>query len=86
VVDFIKDRSNDKSQIYVRGYTDAMGDDDVNKRLSQRRAKSVADRLKLKNAIVEGIGEDLLLYSNDTPEGRFYCRTVQIIIETPIDD
>jgi len=86
VLDFIKDRSNDKSKIYIRGYTDAMGDETVNKRLSERRARTVADRLKLRNAIVEGIGEDELLYDNTTPEGRFYCRTVQIIIETPIDD
>ncbi len=86
VIDFIKDRSNDKSKIYIRGYTDAMGDETINKRLSERRARTVADKLKLRNAIVEGIGEDELLYDNTTPEGRFYCRTVQIIIETPIDD
>jgi hypothetical protein len=31
----------------------------------------------------EGVGESTLLYPNDSPEGRFYCRTVQVLIETP---
>ncbi|MEI6089253.1 MAG: hypothetical protein WCR42_02265 [bacterium] len=34
---------------------------------------------------VQGVGEDTLLYNNDVPEGRFYCRTVQIVVKTPIE-
>ena len=34
----------------------------------------------------KGLGESVLLYDNDIPEGRFYCRTVEVILETPLDD
>lgn len=84
VVDLIKDRVNDRAKVYIYGYTDSLGTDEINKRISKDRAQSVARRLNIKNAEVKGIGEDDLLYDNDTPEGRFYCRTVQIIIETPV--
>jgi len=57
-----------------------------NKKISSKRAKAVADRLKIPSAQVEGVGETEILYDNSTPEGRYYCRTVQITIETPIDD
>jgi hypothetical protein len=32
----------------------------------------------------EGMGERELIYNNELPEGRFYCRTVTITVETPI--
>ncbi len=86
VVDFVKERVTDKAKVYIKGYTDIIGEVEINKRISEKRAKSVADRLKIKQAQVEGIGKDELLYDNATPEGRFYCRTVQIIIETPVDE
>ncbi len=86
VVDFVKERVTDKARVYIKGYTDIMGEVEINKKISEKRAKSVADRLKIKQAQVEGIGKDELLYDNSTPEGRFYCRTVQIIIETPVDE
>ncbi len=86
VVDFVKERVTDKARVYIKGYTDIMGETEINKRISEKRAKSVADRLKIKQAQVEGIGKDQLLYDNSTPEGRFYCRTVQIIIETPVEE
>lgn len=86
VVDFIKDRITTNAKVYIRGYTDLIGDEAINKRISEKRAKAVANRLKIPSAEVEGIGEDVILYDNDTPEGRYYCRTVQIIIETPVHD
>ncbi|MDX9791514.1 MAG: OmpA family protein [Candidatus Kapabacteria bacterium] len=86
VVDFIKDRITDNAKVYVRGYTDLIGEEEINKRISEKRANAVAKRLKIPRAIVEGIGEEVVLYNNDTPEGRYYCRTVQIIIETPVHD
>jgi outer membrane protein OmpA-like peptidoglycan-associated protein len=63
-----------------------MGDEDINKVISERRAKSVANRLRLRDAIIKGVGEENLLYNNRLPEGRFYCRTVQITVETPVKD
>lgn len=86
VVDFVKQRIKDNAQVYVYGYSDSMGDEDINKKISERRAKSVANRLRLRDAIVKGVGEENLLYNNRLPEGRFYCRTVQITVETPVED
>jgi hypothetical protein len=31
---------------------------------------------------LEAVGSDRLLFDNDLPEGRNYCRTVQIVVET----
>ena len=86
VVDFVKNRITDKAKVYVYGYSDSMGEEDINKKISERRAKSVANRLRLRDAEVKGLGEERLLYDNDLPEGRFYCQTVQITVETPVKD
>jgi hypothetical protein len=32
----------------------------------------------------EGVGNAELLFNNDIPEGRFYCRTVNIVVKTPV--
>ncbi len=85
VVDFVKNRITDESKIYIYGYTDTMGEEEVNKRISDKRAISVLKRLNINsNVTVEGKGESELLYDNSLPEGRFYCRTVTINIETPV--
>lgn len=84
VVDFVKGRITPEAIVTIRGYTDALGDEGVNKRISQKRADAVAKRIKIPGAIVEGSGENPLLFDNKLPEGRFYCRTVQILIETPV--
>ncbi len=86
VVDFVKQRITDSAKVYINGYSDSMGDEEINKVISERRAKSVANRLRLRDAIVKGVGEENLLYNNKLPEGRFYCRTVQITVETPVKD
>ncbi|MFC2132077.1 OmpA family protein, partial [Bacteroidota bacterium] len=74
----------DDARIKVTGYSDRVGNDDYNLKLSSRRAKAVAGSLLHPNTVYEGVGESDLLYNNDLPEGRFYCRTVDIIVETPI--
>lgn len=86
VVDFVKDRITENANVYIYGYSDSMGDEAINKTISERRAKSVANRLRLRDAEVKGLGEENLLYDNSLPEGRFYCRTVQITVETPVKD
>jgi outer membrane protein OmpA-like peptidoglycan-associated protein len=86
VVDFVKNRITDSAKVYITGYSDSMGDEKINQTISERRAKSVASRLRLRNADVRGLGEQELLYDNSLPEGRFYCRTVQITVETPVKD
>ncbi len=88
ILNEVKKRVASGSSILVQGHTDRTGDARYNLVLSAKRAKSVARRL---TAILgplsiryEGLGEEPLLFDNDTPEGRFYCRTVQVAIETPI--
>jgi outer membrane protein OmpA-like peptidoglycan-associated protein len=84
--------------IFVTGYTDRVGNEDGNKRLSLARARSTADALGLltkdagaensrgnsqekSRAFITGNGSTPLLYDNDVPEGRFYCRTVIVQIQ-----
>ena len=85
VVDFIKQRINPDSKIFIYGFTDSIGEEEINRKISDKRALAVLKRLNINsNVVVEGKGETELLYDNNTPEGRFYCRTVTINIETPI--
>jgi outer membrane protein OmpA-like peptidoglycan-associated protein/photosystem II stability/assembly factor-like uncharacterized protein len=78
------------ANVRVFGYTDMVGADDLNQTLSQRRAESVAQTLGLtpqsvQTLVIKGRGEEPpLLYDNDTPEGRFYCRAVIIELDSPV--
>lgn len=83
IVGNIKDKISSSSQVRITGYTDRSGAEDYNQRLSEQRARSVAQALGASNASVAGLGERLPLYDNSTPEGRFYSRTVEVIVETP---
>lgn len=85
VLDFVRSRIKPKSLITITGHTDRIGDDKVNLRLSQKRADEAAKHLKIKNAEIKGLGKSILLYDNILPEGRFYCRTVRIMIENPVE-
>lgn len=71
--------------ILIEGYTDSKGDDAYNQDLSERRAQAVkqalvdmygidADRL-----VAKGGGESNPVASNDTEEGRYQNRRVEII-------
>jgi outer membrane protein OmpA-like peptidoglycan-associated protein len=81
----INRRINKKSEVGVKAYTDKIGDDDYNMKLSQRRAASAANSLEGNNIEADGLGESVLLYDNSLPEGRFYSRTVEVIVKTPIE-
>ncbi len=78
------------STVRVLGFTDAVGADETNLFLSQRRAEGAVQSLNVtpqlvRELIVKGRGEALpMLYENDFPEGRFYCRAVIIEIDTPV--
>lgn len=67
--------------IKIAGYTDRIGEAEHNQKLSEERAKNTASALGVKGAQVEGVGESVLLYDNDLPEGRFYSRTVNVLVE-----
>ncbi|MFC2129865.1 OmpA family protein [Bacteroidota bacterium] len=86
IKEYIKTRLKDNSEVMIAGYTDRMGDELYNEKLSQGRANTLAKSLNIPFDFVKGLGESVLLYSNDLPEGRFYCRTVEVIVETPINN
>jgi outer membrane protein OmpA-like peptidoglycan-associated protein len=83
IVDFIRQRVTPEATVRITGYTDRIGDAEFNRKLSDARSKSVATELGATNALVNGAGETNL-YNNDLPEGRFYCRTVSVVVETPV--
>jgi outer membrane protein OmpA-like peptidoglycan-associated protein len=83
-VRFIKDKIERNSKVTITGYTDRMGDEEHNRVLALERAKSMARTLSASNSEILGAGRDPELYDNSMPEGRFYCRTVEVIVETPI--
>jgi outer membrane protein OmpA-like peptidoglycan-associated protein len=86
--DYVYPRLSDEVTIDVSGYTDIIGSEEYNLRLSQQRADAVRAILlrRLGDAASEritstGLGETSPVFSNDTPEGRFYNRTVSLRIE-----
>ena len=74
------------STIEVDGYTDSTGSDKYNMGLSERRAAAVKEYL-LKNGVTtadkitsRGFGESNPIASNDTADGKFQNRRVEILI------
>lgn len=84
-ISFIADRIGPESRVRIVGYTDVLGEADYNRKLSAERARSVAQMLNVDPVNSSGAGETEDLFNNDLPEGRFYSRTVEVFIETPID-
>lgn len=90
--DYVYDRCMPSSIIEVIGHTDVVGLYDHNQKLSDRRSNTVFNGImkqsggKVGKIGKRGVGEDEPLYDNTLPEGRFYNRTVQVIIRTPIDE
>jgi outer membrane protein OmpA-like peptidoglycan-associated protein len=71
--------------IEIRGHTDGKGSDSYNLRLSENRAKAVADYLISKGVSEKrlqhkGYGKSLPIDSNDTEEGRANNRRVEFKI------
>jgi outer membrane protein OmpA-like peptidoglycan-associated protein len=90
--DYVYQRVYPTSYVEVTGHTDVVGMYDHNKKLSENRAKTVRDGVNKKSSgkygslNSQGVGEEDPLYTNELPEGRFYNRTVQVIIKTPLND
>lgn len=83
IADLIKGKITENSEVKIEGFTDQTGDDMYNRKLSLDRARATSKALgHPPKTTVEGIGEGILLYGNDLPEGRFYCRTVNVTVET----
>ncbi len=89
--DYVYGRILPQSVVQVIGHTDVVGMYDHNKGLSERRSNTVHTGIdkttkgKYASLDKKGVGEDEPLYTNDLPEGRFYNRTVQVIIRTPLE-
>ncbi len=84
IMDFIASSVQAESQVSIVGYTDRLGDEQYNEELSRARAQEAASHLGRSHSVqTRGMGETNL-YDNDLPEGRFYSRTVDIVVESPI--
>ena len=90
--DYVYSRCQPTSVIEVIGHTDVVGLYEHNAKLSNRRSNTVHNGImkttkgKFARLDKKGVGEDEPLYTNETPEGRFYNRTVQVIIKTPLEE
>jgi outer membrane protein OmpA-like peptidoglycan-associated protein len=79
------------SEVQVNGYTDNLGTPDYNQKLSENRAnatkKDIDARIRgnVKTIVSKGYGKTMPLFPNELPEGRYYNRTVQVLIETPVN-
>jgi len=76
----LRSRLPSSTRIAITGYADETGDVEYNRRLSLARARAVAAELSTFLPTINGAGEDTILYPNDTPEGRFYSRSVRITV------
>lgn len=87
-LDNVKARLTPQSTITILGYTDRTGDPAYNRQLAERRCINVrnylGNTLPASNVTIKAIGSDVQLFDNSTPQGRSYSRTVQIIVETPV--
>jgi outer membrane protein OmpA-like peptidoglycan-associated protein len=90
--DYVYERCMTTSSIEVIGHTDVVGLYERNMKLSNDRANTVTGGINKSTSgsygklDAKGVGEDEPLYTNDLPEGRFYNRTVQVRIKTPLKD
>ena len=84
ISEIIKEKYPDR-EIIVEGHTDNVGKKDYNYTLSEKRAKTVSEYLKGRvghdKISYRGLGQDVPLTDNSTPEGSKKNRRVEIIIE-----
>jgi len=82
----IKSKIQPNSKVIISGFADRTGEEAYNKELSARRNAEVQKILKVSDSqlVMQNVGSSELLYDNSSPEGRSYCRTVKVSIETPV--
>lgn len=72
------------SDLMIVGHTDAIGSEEYNQKLSERRAYSAANYLRSKGVVrtirTLGLGEGEPVASNETEEGRRQNRRVEVAI------
>lgn len=86
VIDTIKNSIMPDSKVTIEGFADRTGTPDYNRDLAKRRIEAVQALLKVApaNLVMKPTGSDILIFENDSPQGRGYSRTVRVTIETPI--
>ena len=72
-------------RVEIQGHTDNEGSDEYNLKLSQARAKSVADwlldnKVRKGQLVYKGYGESVPIAPNETEAGRAKNRRVQFVI------
>jgi len=82
ILGIVKTRIKPSSTVSVAGYTDRSGSPEYNIRLSEKRAVETGKRLAAAGDRVKGFGPTDM-FDNNLPEGRLFCRTVLITVETP---
>lgn len=82
-------RIQKSSSVIISGYTDRIGSQQYNMKLSFERSRAVFDVLKPyvspQQVVLNPHGSRDAPYSNALPEGRAYNRTVIITVETPME-
>jgi len=72
-------------KLLIEGYTDGVGTDAINQKLSERRAAAVQSALVTRGVApdritVRGYGKEFPVADNASPEGRAMNRRVEIVI------
>ncbi|HET7153716.1 MAG TPA: OmpA family protein, partial [Candidatus Kapabacteria bacterium] len=91
IVDQILKRVEPNSAVLVNGYADSLGGAQYNLDLSQKRAQATADLITKRckfsiSPTVVARGSSNLYDADDTPEGRYLSRTVEVLVRTPITE
>jgi outer membrane protein OmpA-like peptidoglycan-associated protein len=79
-------RLTDVDEVVIAGHTDTTGEADYNLNLSRQRANAVSDYLRERgalnnaNVLVQGLGEQQPVTTNETVEGRQRNRRVEITL------
>ncbi len=81
-LDMVEENISNKSKaLLIEGYSDIIGDDNYNLELSKERALRVARELNVSEDKAIGMGKvQNTIYNNEHPEGRFYSRSVIVVI------
>jgi len=82
-------KENPEHHLSIYGHTDAVGNEDKNERLSQKRAEAIVDYLvangiNKKRLSAKGMGEQYPIASNNNAAGRLKNRRVEIYLYMPI--
>jgi len=72
-------------RLEIEGHTDAVGGDEFNQALSEKRAATVRDYLldsgvSLNNVVARGFGKTRPIAENETPAGRKLNRRVELVV------